>query len=170
MEASTQETTPVPQEVVGEAAAPTKREPTSYAKRDFLISIEKEMAKVWEETKLWETGAPKAGEAYQPKFMVTFPFPYMNGHLHFGHTFTLSKAEYAAGYQRLKGKRVLFPFGFHCTGMPIKACADKIKREIEQFGCPPKFPPAPVGEYQPFHTTHTHTRVDEMFLCGFTCR
>jgi leucyl-tRNA synthetase len=152
-----------------------------------LISIEKEIAKDWEETKLWETDAPKAGEAYQPKFMVTFPFPYMNGHLHLGHTFTLSKAEYAAGYQRLKGKRVLFPFGFHCTGMPIKACADKIKREIEQFGCPPKFPPAPVGEYQPFHThthTHTHTRmhaythacmhartrVDEVFLCGFTCR
>ena len=23
-------------------------------------------------------------------------------------------------YQRLKGKRCLFPFAFHCTGMPIK--------------------------------------------------
>lgn len=35
---------------------------------------------------------------------------------------------------------VLFPFGFHCTGMPIKACADKLKREMELYGCPPKFP------------------------------
>jgi hypothetical protein len=26
------------------------------------------------------------------------------------------------------------------TGMPIKACADKLKREIEMFGCPPVFP------------------------------
>lgn len=43
-------------------------------------------------------------------------------------------------YQRLKGKKVLFPFGFHCTGMPIKACADKLKREMELYGCPPKFP------------------------------
>lgn len=43
-------------------------------------------------------------------------------------------------YQRLKGKRVLFPFGFHCTGMPIKACADKLKREMETFGYPPNFP------------------------------
>lgn len=38
------------------------------------------------------------------------------------------------------GKKVLFPFGFHCTGMPIKACADKLKREIETFGYPPQFP------------------------------
>lgn len=35
---------------------------------------------------------------------------------------------------------MLFPFGFHCTGMPIKACADKLKREMEEFGFPPKFP------------------------------
>jgi len=38
------------------------------------------------------------------------------------------------------GKKVLFPFGFHCTGMPIKACADKLKREMETYGYVPKFP------------------------------
>ncbi|KAJ3114345.1 cytosolic leucyl tRNA synthetase [Phlyctochytrium bullatum] len=69
-----------------------------------------------------------------PKFMVTFPFPYMNGRLHLGHSFSLSKAEFAVAYERLRGKRALFPFGFHCTGMPIKACADKLKREVEMFG------------------------------------
>ena len=71
--------------------------------------------------------------------MVTFPFPYMNGKLHMGHTFTVSKCEFAVGYQRLLGKKCLFPFGFHCTGMPIKACADKLKREMEDFGYPPNF-------------------------------
>lgn len=35
---------------------------------------------------------------------------------------------------------MLFPFGFHCTGMPIKACADKLKREMEIYGYPPQFP------------------------------
>nr|CAH7747241.1 unnamed protein product [Callosobruchus chinensis] len=34
---------------------------------------------------------------------------------------------------------VLFPFGFHCTGMPIMACADKLKREMELYGYPPNF-------------------------------
>jgi leucyl-tRNA synthetase len=54
----------------------------------------------------------------------------MNGRLHLGHAFTLSKAEFMAGYQRMLGKRVLFPFAFHGTGMPIKSCADRLKREL----------------------------------------
>ena len=73
--------------------------------------------------------------------MATFPYPYMNGRLHLGHAFSLSKVEFAVGYERMKGKRCLFPFGFHCTGMPIKASADKIKREMELYGNPPQFPP-----------------------------
>lgn len=52
----------------------------------------------------------------------------------------ISHFQFGVRYQRLKGKKCLFPLGFHCTGMPIKACADKLKREIETFGCPPQFP------------------------------
>jgi len=79
-------------------------------------------------------------ETDKPKFMATFPYPYMNGRLHLGHTFTLGKAEFAVGFERLKGKQTLYPFGLHCTGMPIKACADKLKRELELYGNPPVFP------------------------------
>ena len=29
--------------------------------------------------------------------------------------------------ERLKGKKTLWPFGFHCTGMPIQAAADNLR-------------------------------------------
>ena len=58
----------------------------------------------------------------------------MNGTLHAGHSFTVSKVEFTAGFARMEGKRVLFPLGFHCTGMPIKACADKLTDDVRRFG------------------------------------
>jgi leucyl-tRNA synthetase len=61
-------------------------------------------------------------------------YPYMNGTLHAGHSFSVSKIEFTAGFARMQGKRVLFPMGFHCTGMPIKACADKLINEVKLFG------------------------------------
>merc|ERR1712154_310271 len=64
----------------------------------------------------------------------------MNGYMHFGHAFSMSKAEFRAGYERLKGKNVLFPFAFHCTGMPIAAAAKRIESEIREYGNPPSFP------------------------------
>ena len=103
-----------------------------------MIEIQKRVQQEWEASKVFELDAPDTAE---PKYMATFPYPYMNGRLHLGHTFTLSRVEFQIGYERLKGKRALFPFGLHCTGMPIKACADRLRREIEQYGNPPVFPP-----------------------------
>ncbi|XP_034033946.1 leucine--tRNA ligase, cytoplasmic isoform X1 [Thalassophryne amazonica] len=112
------------------------------AKLDFLRKIELEIQEKWEKEKVFEQDAsPTIGESTSKnKYFVTFPYPYMNGRLHLGHTFSLSKCEFAVGYQSLKGKKCLFPFGLHCTGMPIKACADKLKREMELYGNPPQFP------------------------------
>lgn len=62
---------------------------------------------------------------------MSFPYPYMNGKIHLGHAFSLSKTEFAVGFWRLMGRHCLFPLAFHCTGMPIKACADKLKAELE---------------------------------------
>ncbi|CRL00851.1 CLUMA_CG014102, isoform A [Clunio marinus] len=110
-------------------------------KVEFLQKIEKEIQERWEKEKIHDSNAPVAPKkSLDEKYFVTFPYPYMNGRLHLGHTFSLSKAEFSVRYHRMKGKNVLFPLGFHCTGMPIKACADKLKREIESFGLPPVFP------------------------------
>uniref|UniRef100_A0A671UU34 Leucine--tRNA ligase, cytoplasmic n=1 Tax=Sparus aurata TaxID=8175 RepID=A0A671UU34_SPAAU len=114
------------------------------AKLDYLRKIEQEIQEKWQKEKAFDVtlSVREAQRSFcsKNKYFVTFPYPYMNGRLHLGHTFSLSKCEFAVGYQSLKGKKCLFPFGLHCTGMPIKACADKLKREMELYGNPPQFP------------------------------
>lgn len=112
-----------------------KQGPKSFVRRDHLRSNEKYAQSKWERLRAFEANADPSRE----KFYVTFPYPYMNGRLHLGHAFSVTKAEFAARFQRMMGKNVLFPFGFHCTGMPIQAAANKLKEEIESFGFPPLF-------------------------------
>jgi leucyl-tRNA synthetase len=111
-----------------------------------LIAIEKKYQEEWQKSKVFESDAPSTDEIpfnsvpaaeireKHPKYFGTFAYPYMNGSLHAGHSFTVSKVEFTAGFARLTGKRVLFPLGFHCTGMPIKACADKLVDDVKKFG------------------------------------
>lgn len=118
---------------------------TQTSKRDFLRSLEQKYQKEWQDHHVFDVDAPTNNaelkdispeeiRAKYPKFFATIPYAYMNGSLHLGHAFTLSKVEFATGYERMCGKRALFPWAFHCTGMPIRAAADKLIREIEIFG------------------------------------
>ncbi|XXG98761.1 hypothetical protein Hte_005091 [Hypoxylon texense] len=115
-------------------------------KRDSLIAIEKKYQQEWEQQGLFNADAPStadiplhsitAAELREkfPKFFGTIAFPYMNGRLHVGHAFSFSKVEFHAGYSRMNGLNVLWPQGYHCTGLPIKASADKLAKEVQMFG------------------------------------
>ncbi|WAQ91731.1 hypothetical protein PtA15_15A122 [Puccinia triticina] len=118
----------------------------NFTKRDDLIKYEKVAQEKWAKSDIFQTDSPyienpalqelsgdELREKY-PKFFGTFPYPYMNGSLHLGHAFTISKIEFAVGFERMRGRRALFPVGWHATGMPIKSASDKIIRELEQFG------------------------------------
>ncbi|KAL4854122.1 Leucine--tRNA ligase [Chlorella vulgaris] len=120
-------------------SALNQAEPQNHTRRDLLLQIQHDAQAKWESSKVFESDAPDSDSANN-KFFGTFPYPYMNGVLHLGHAFSMSKLEFAAAYHRLCGKNVLFPQGFHCTGMPIKACADKLARELSTYGNPPQFP------------------------------
>ena len=125
-------------------------------KRDTLIASEKKYQREWQDSKIFQQDAPSPKEVplhsiapaelrkKYPKYMVTMAYPYVNGTPHAGHSFTASKLEFAVGWARMKGLRALYPQGYHCTGMPIKACADKLVREIEMFG--QEFERCPVDE------------------------
>jgi leucyl-tRNA synthetase len=112
---STEDATKAMENLTVSSATPTA--PKGTAKRDALRANEIEVQKKWEEVGVFEAN-PVEGEE---SFMVTFPYPYSNGHLHIGHAFSLTKAIFRAQYERHQGKNVLFPFAFHCTGMPIQA-------------------------------------------------
>lgn len=61
---------------------------------EFLQKIEHDVQEKWEKERVYEFDAPaEPRTSNDEKFMVTFPYPYMNGRLHLGHTFSLSKAE-----------------------------------------------------------------------------
>jgi len=136
--------------------AGTEAAKPSTARRDLLHQIEIDVQKKWDETKAFETCAP---EGDSEKFMCTFPYPYMNGLLHIGHAFSLTKAIFAAHFNRLLGKKVLFPFGFHCTGMPIQAAANKLKREFELYGTP--YPTFPAGRPAPKENAEGFIELDD---------
>jgi len=137
---------------------PTEKKST--VKLDTIREIEREIQKKWADAKVFEEDAPAHPTDNSNTYVVTFPYPYMNGRLHLGHTFSLSKCEFAVGYQRLRGKHCLFPFGFHCTGMPIRAAADKLKRELEEYGFPPTFPEEPKEEEEKTTTKNEENKID----------
>jgi len=130
---------------------------TSRARFDRLREIECAMQDVWtknpEEYVYQQAPADyhkkSMKEKNGEKYMVTFPYPYMNGYLHLGHAFSMSKAEFQVRYQRQRGKNAIFPFAFHCTGMPIQAAANRLKSEITSGKIHNEVPKIVVAEEQP---------------------
>lgn len=90
--------------------------------------IEEKWQKRWEEEKVFEVNSDKK----RKKFFINFPYPYINGYLHLGHAFSITRADVAARYKRMKGFNVLFPQGWHCTGTPVWAAAQRIREKEEK--------------------------------------
>ena len=81
------------------------------AKRDYLRGLEKKYQQRWQNERLFEVDPPVQSELVglsqaeirekYPKWFGNFPYPYLNGSLHLGHAFTISKIEFAAGYENV---------------------------------------------------------------------
>jgi leucyl-tRNA synthetase len=88
---------------------------------DFA-AIEKKWQRKWEETKCFEANPDK-----REKYFINFPYPYINAYLHLGHAFSATRVDVSARYKRMMGFNVLFPQGWHCTGTPVWAAAQRVK-------------------------------------------
>ena len=75
---------------------------SSRARYDRMREIELSMQDIWaaHQDEYQFANAPPDyqsmthEEKNESKYMATFPFPYMNGQLHLGHAFSMSKAEF----------------------------------------------------------------------------
>jgi len=73
-------------------------EPKSRARTDFLLNNELEVQKFWDENTVFQADPGNDSPSPGEKFFGNFPYPYMNGLLHMGHAFSLSKLEFGAAY------------------------------------------------------------------------
>jgi leucyl-tRNA synthetase len=90
-------------------------------------AIEQRWQQAWQEARLFE---PKVEEG-RPKFMIIFAYPGISGYLHVGHMRGYSYCDAIARYHRQTGKNVLFPAGFHASGIPAVSFARKVERGDE---------------------------------------
>jgi leucyl-tRNA synthetase len=93
-----------------------------------LEEIEKKWRNVYEEKKSYEADLDEKKE----KFFITVPVMYPDGRLHTGHMYTWTRADVFARFQRMKGKNVLFPQGFHMTGGPMAGMSLRLKNGDEK--------------------------------------
>ncbi len=91
-------------------------------KIDFA-KIEKKWQDKWNKEKVFEANSKEG----KPKFFLNFPYPYINSYLHLGHAFSSVRVDIMARYKRMQDFNVLFPQGWHCTGTPVWAAAQRIK-------------------------------------------
>lgn len=91
-----------------------------------IVEIERKWQKEWEKSKIFESNVSD-----KRKFFITFPYPYVNGAPHIGHSYTFFRIESYARFKRLQGFNVLFPQSFHATGEPILGTIERLKEGDE---------------------------------------
>jgi leucyl-tRNA synthetase len=96
---------------------------------EFLKKIEEKWQKRWEDARIFEANPNLA----RKKFFITFPYSYMNGPLHVGHTFTASRVDAYARFKRMQGCNVLFPWAWHWTGQPLAGASERVAKGDKEF-------------------------------------
>lgn len=99
---------------------------------DFKAAENKWQAE-WKKAKLFDADV----NPNLPKFMITFPYPYLNGAMHIGHSYSFIRTDIYARFKRMQGLNVLFPQGFHATGEPIMGTVERLRNndgaQIDNF-------------------------------------
>ncbi len=87
-------------------------------------TIEKKWRSIWYEQGINESERDED----KKKFFLIFAYPGISGFLHVGHMRGFTYAEVITRYKRMRGYNVLFPAGFHATGLPAVSLAKRVDR------------------------------------------
>ncbi|HLF16270.1 MAG TPA: leucine--tRNA ligase [Candidatus Thermoplasmatota archaeon] len=100
-----------------------------------LEAITRKWQKRWWDAKVHHAERPRdapvgpaAPGARKPTYFVHFAYPGISGFLHVGHMRGFTYSDVFARYKRMTGHHVLFPAGFHASGIPAVAFAAEVKR------------------------------------------
>ena len=94
------------------------------SKKYDYIDIEQKWQNKWFEEKIYI-----AKKENKKKFFIHFAYPGVSGYLHVGHMRGFTYCDIIARYKRMTGYDVLFPAGFHASGIPSIGFAKKVERK-----------------------------------------
>lgn len=61
----------------------------------------------------------------RPVYSIDTPPPTVSGHLHLGHVYSYSHADFIARFWRMRGRNVYYPMGFDDNGLPTERLVEK---------------------------------------------
>ena len=85
---------------------------------------------IWEKRSAFKPEGPSS--VANGKFFMIFAYPGISGYLHVGHMRGFTYTDVMTRYKRSRGYDVLFPVGFHASGIPAISLAKRIERGDER--------------------------------------
>lgn len=92
-------------------------------KRYDYLTIEQKWQQQWFQHKI-----NIAQKKHNKKFFIHFAYPGVSGYLHVGHMRGFTYSDIISRYKIMTGHDVLFPAGFHASGIPSVGFAKKVER------------------------------------------
>jgi len=64
-------------------------------------------------------------DATRPVYSIDTPPPTVSGHLHLGHVYSYSHADFMARFWRMNGYNIFYPMGYDDNGLPTERLVEK---------------------------------------------
>lgn len=84
-------------------------------------TVEPELERMWTEEGVYYFQR----ESEAPVYAIDTPPPSVSGHLHLGHLFSYTHADFFARYRRMRGYNVFYPMGYDDNGLPTERLVER---------------------------------------------